>query len=107
MSQLRDLHQEFRSSGAEVLVILGATLEQAQRYAGRLKAPFPVLADPERKVYETFGLEKVYVFIQRTASVIIDKEGVIRYLKRVTNSREWRQESRELLGFVYSLARPL
>ena len=103
MRQLGHLYENFRSVRAEVLVILGDTLDRARKYAEQLSAPFPVLADPDRAVYHRFDLEKAYIFIQRTASVVIDREGVIRYLKRATNPREWRQESRELFGFVDSL----
>ena len=86
-----------------MLVILGDTLDRARKYAERLNAPFPILADPDRAIYQRFDLERVYIFIQRTASVVVDREGVIRYLKRVTNAGAWRQESRELFGFVDSL----
>jgi alkyl hydroperoxide reductase subunit AhpC len=49
------------------------------------KTPFPVLADPDREVYHSFDLEKAHILIQRTASVIVDRHGIIRYLKRATN----------------------
>ena len=47
--------------------------------------PFPVLADPERAVYQRYELVKIFIGIQRTASIIIDQSGVIRYLKRSIN----------------------
>jgi len=46
---------------------------------------------------------KALFLIQRTASVVVDREGVIRYVKRTTNPMTWLQESRELLGFVNRL----
>lgn len=95
--------EDFRKADAEVVVILGDTQERAVKYAEQLKVPFPVLADPERIVYHTFDLDKVAFVIQRTASVIVDREGVIRYIKRAFNTLEWLQESRELLGFVLSM----
>jgi len=78
-------------------------LERAIQYAEQLKVPFPVLADPERAVYHTFALDKVAFVIQRTASVIVDQEGVIRYVKRATNPMTWLQESQELLEFVKAM----
>ena len=95
--------QDFQKADAEVVVILGDTRERAVKYAKQLKVPFPVLADPDRAVYQAFDLEKVAFVIQRTASVIVDREGVIRYIKRAANPMTWLQESRELLEFVINL----
>jgi peroxiredoxin len=99
-TQLGRLAKDFQSANTEVLVILGDTLDRARQYAGALKLPFPVLADPDRQVYERFGLDKAFIVIQRTASVIVDQAGVIRYLRRTANPMTWLQESRELLEVV-------
>lgn len=103
VAQLGRLNQEFQSQGAEVLVILGDTAQQAQRYAEVLHLPFPVLADPDRQVYHQYGLEKALAFVQRTASIIVDRDGVIRYFRSATNPFTWLQESRELLQAVHQL----
>ncbi len=99
------MYRGFQEAGADVLVILGDTPERARKYAELVKAPFPVLADPDRTVYHSFDLEKAYILIQRTASVIVDHHGVIQYLKRATNPQLWREESRELLKTVRGLPR--
>jgi peroxiredoxin Q/BCP len=103
VSQLGKLYEQFNEAGAEVVVILGDTLERAQEYAKLLNLPFPVLSDPERKVYKIYELEKYFLLIQRTASIVIDRNGVVQYLKRTTLPNVWLQESRELLGFVISM----
>ena len=71
----------------------------ARHYADTLKSPFPVLADPDRAVYHRYELDKI-VGIQRTASIIIDQTGIIRYLKRSINPTTWLQESKELVQAV-------
>ena len=86
----------------QVLVILGDTLERAGRYAESLKAPFPVLADPERTIYHKFELQKNFIGIQHTASVIVDPNGVITYIKRAMNPMTWLQESKELIRIILS-----
>ena len=83
-----------------MLVILGDTLERAREYAEQLKLPFPVLSDPERKIYQRFELTKTFIGIQRTASIIVDQNGVIHYIKRATNPMTWLQESKELVEAV-------
>jgi peroxiredoxin len=104
VGQLGRLYPQFQSAGTEILVILGANAEQAKSYAETLHAPFPVLADPDRNVYKLFGLEKALLVIQRTASVIADRHGIVRYIKRVTNPMTWMQESMELVDFIKTLA---
>ena len=93
------MKNEFVKAGAQILIILGDTLERARGYAETLKAPFPVLADPDRAVYHRYELDKI-VGIQRTASIIIDQTGIIRYLKRSINPTTWLQESKELVQAV-------
>ena len=96
------MNNEFVKAGAQILVILGDTLERARGYAETLKTPFPVLADPERDVYHRYELDKNFIGIQRTASVIVDQKGAIGYLKRSVNPMTWLQESKELLQAVRS-----
>jgi len=94
------MNEEFIKAGAQILIILGDTLERARQYAETLKAPFPTLADPDRAVYHRYDLDKIFIGIQRTASIIIDQNGVIRYLKRSINPMTWLQESKELMQAV-------
>jgi len=96
------MNDEFVKAGAQILVILGDNLDRARRFAETLKAPFPVLADPERAVYHRFELDKNFIGIQRTASVIVGPDGAIQYLKRSTNPNTWLLESKELLRAVQS-----
>jgi peroxiredoxin len=103
-AQLGQLYQDFKAVNCEILLILGEPVEKARRYADSLHLPFAVLADPARNVYHQYGLEKAVVFIQRTASIIIDQWGTIRYIKATANTMAWLQESKDLLNKVKSLA---
>ena len=95
--------QQFKDAGAEIIVILGDTMERAQEYVNIVNAPFPILSDPDREVYRMYELEKYFLLLQRTASLVIDHDGVVRYLKRTTLPGVWLQESREIFGFVDSM----
>jgi peroxiredoxin len=75
-------------------------VERAARYGAALHVPFPILADPEHAVYRRFDLDRAYLLIQRTASVVVDRHGRIQYLRRATNPMAWLQESQELLEVV-------
>lgn len=103
VAQLGRMYSQFQEAGAEIVVILGDTLERAREYERAVGAPFPILSDPDRKVYHFYELEKYFQLIQRTASRVIDKDGIVRYLKRTTLPGVWLQESREIFGFVDSM----
>ena len=101
--QLGRLYKDFLNENCEVLLILGAPIEKAKQYAKALHLPFPVLADPERSVYQRYGLDKALLVIQRTASVVVDRNGTIQYLKQVTNPMTWLAESQGLIQVVRKL----
>ena len=100
VAQLVRMNEHFVRAGASILIILGDSQERARKYAETLRVPFPVLADPDRAIYHLYELDKNFLGIQRTASVILDQTGVIRYLKRTLNAMQWLQESKELLRAV-------
>jgi len=102
-AQLGRLYNAFKAENCAILLILAEPVEKAARYAESLHLPFPVLSDPERMVYHQYGLE-IKFFLQRTASIVIDQSGTIRYMRTTTNPLPWLQESRELLAIVKSIA---
>ena len=103
VTQLGRMYDQFREAGAEIIVILGENVEKTREYADAIGLPFPILSDPDRAIYHLYELEKYFLLFQRTASLVIDKQGIVRYLKRTTVTNVWLQESRELFGFVDSL----
>ena len=103
VAQLGRMYEQFKEAGTEVIVILGGGTEKAREYADGIGLPFPILCDPDRAVYNLYELEKYFLLFQRTASLVVDKDGIVRYLKRTTVPNVWLQESRELLGFILSL----
>jgi peroxiredoxin len=86
VASLGRINQELKSLDTEVLVIGGGSPAAATKLGRSLKLPFPVLADADRAVFGSFGLDK-RLFIQRSATVLIDKNGTIRYILRATNPR--------------------
>ena len=57
VAQFGLMYQQFQDAGAEIIVILGDTMERAHQYVQSLNVPFPVLSDPEREVYRIYELE--------------------------------------------------
>ncbi len=97
------LNTDLQAAGSQVLVILGDTLERARGYGEVLHLPFPVLSDPQRAVYHRYGLEKALRLIQRTASIVVDRDGIVRYLSRSVDPTRWLSESRRVLEAVRGL----
>jgi peroxiredoxin len=98
-AQLGRHYPDFQAENTEVLIILGGSIENARAYVDLLKLPFPVLADPERQVYHRYGLHKIFL-LQRSAAMIIDRDGFMRYLRRAVNPLTWLGEFQELLVSV-------
>jgi peroxiredoxin len=78
-------HPEIQAAEFEVLVIGGGSPSDAVRMAHRLHAPFPILADHDRSVYEQYNVDKALAFIQRSATFIVDAGGRIVYAHRSTH----------------------
>ncbi len=83
-ARLAQLYDELQAAHTSVLVIGGGRREDAVHLQGHLHLPFPVLADPERSVYAAYGLDRALHVIQRSATVLIDTQGIICYLNRTT-----------------------
>ncbi len=104
--QFRDLHDQFRQAGAEVLGLSRDSLKSHQGFKANLDLPFELLSDAEEKVCQQFGVIKMKNMygkqvrgIERS-TFVIDAEGVLR--------AEWRgvkvpNHAQEVLDFVRSL----
>jgi len=82
------MSDDLAERGAHALVIGGGTAAAA-RMAGRLlKTPFPILHDPERDVYRAYGFGRRMGVIQQSGTVLVDRDGIIRYAERGLNPFE-------------------
>ena len=79
------LNDQLAASGTSTLVIGPRGRSAAALAAEKLGAPFPVLADPAREAYRSYGFAKSLWVIQQSGWVLLDGDGVIRYLHRSTN----------------------
>ncbi len=78
---MRDDYQEFVKRGVEILVIGPDGPRAFKRYWEEEKMPFPGCADIGSKVAETYQQEVNILKLGRMpAEVIIDKNGIVRYL---------------------------
>ncbi len=85
VASLRRVFDYLQTRGIAVLVVGGGSEQDAARLKATYKLPFPVLADTDRSVYARYGLDKVLFMVQRSASFLIDRAGVVRYIRRATS----------------------
>ncbi|HEY3284658.1 MAG TPA: thioredoxin-dependent thiol peroxidase [Armatimonadota bacterium] len=102
----RDLEAEFRDAGAAVLGVSRDKLSAQKRFAEKYSLPFPLLADTESVVCQTYGVlkeksmyGKKVMGIERT-TFVLDKEGVVR---RIYPKVKVDQHADEVLQFVRGL----
>jgi peroxiredoxin len=54
---LVERYPEYRQRGLDIIVFVESSSEQTHKYFDRLRAPFPIVADVQRTVYQLYGLE--------------------------------------------------
>ena len=65
-----------------VLGINPGSMKSHQKFCNRLGLSFPLLVDADRSVSRAYGVLKAsWMMISRTV-VIVDREGIVRYVKR-------------------------
>jgi peroxiredoxin Q/BCP len=81
MAQLRQDYARFVERGAEVVVVGPDTPGAFQDYWRRENLPFVGLPDPQHSVLKLYGQEvKLFKFGRMPAQVIVDRQGVARYV---------------------------
>jgi peroxiredoxin Q/BCP len=85
---IRDAYDAFRERGAVVLGVSADTRESQTKFKAKYNLPFTVLADPERRAGEAFGVTKPDSNYFERSTFIIDREGnVAKIMRRVDPER--------------------
>ena len=81
MAQLRHDYKKFIEKDAVILVIGPDSEEDFKKYWSENDMPFIGLPDPGHSVLKEYGQEiKIFRFGRMPAQMIIDKEGVLRFV---------------------------
>ena len=65
-----------------VLGINPGSMQSHQKFCDRLALSFPLLVDADRSVSRAYGVLMANWMITNRTVVIVDREGVVRYVKR-------------------------
>ncbi len=81
MAQLRRDYDRFVEKDTEVLVVGPEDADAFQEYWSEHDLPFQGLPDPKHAVLKLYGQEiKLFKFGRMPAQVIVDKEGIARFV---------------------------
>jgi len=97
---LRDNYALLKKHGFEVLGVSPDSVDKHARYAEKFKLPFTLIADPDHKIIEKFGVwgeknmyGRKYMGLLRTSFVINEKGEIMKIFKK----RRVRQHAEEII----------
>jgi len=59
VAQLRRSRKSFEKAKAQIVLVGMGTPAESAEFAARYDVPFPIVADPEKKLYRKFGLKQM------------------------------------------------
>jgi peroxiredoxin len=59
VAQLRLKKQHFDQAGAQVVLVGMGSPEESAAFEMKFNIPFPLISDPKRQLYQSFGLKKI------------------------------------------------
>jgi peroxiredoxin Q/BCP len=81
---IRDAWGEFQRAGAEVFGISADSVASHEKFKAKYELPFPLLADPEHKLGEPYGVGQEGKNSYERSTFVIDADGnVARIMRRV------------------------
>ena len=96
---IRDAWAEFQRAGAEVFGISADTTASHERFRSKYSLPFPLLADPEHKLAEPYGVGQEGKNSYERSTFVIDAEGnITRIMRRVNPDRHADEVLQALAG---------
>ena len=66
INQLINQFSDFEKQEIQIITFFAASKEEISEYAGKQKAPFPIIPDPNLKIYKKYGVEKSSLGMIRT-----------------------------------------
>ena len=85
---IRDAWSEFEQAGAEVFGISADTVASHEKFKAKYSLPFPLLADPEHTLGESYGVAQEGKNSYERSTFVIDAEGNLTKIMRRVNPDE-------------------
>lgn len=94
---LRDGYSAIQETGAVVLGVSADDEKSHAAFAQKYQLPFSILADPDKKIIQAYGVKMAVLGIAKRWTFIIDKGGVIRHIISDVDTGKHDQQVLELL----------
>ena len=88
--------------GVTVLIVGPPGLAGAQQFKTERQVPFAVLSDTGNAAHRAFGFKRRLLVLKDSGVVLIDRQGIVRYIRRNKDPRQSMSEV-ELLNYVDQL----
>jgi peroxiredoxin Q/BCP len=82
---LRDGFAEIKAAGAVILGVSADSSQSHEAFAEKFHLPFSILADPDRRIIEAYGVKWPLLGIAKRVTFLIDRQGIVR--KVITDIR--------------------
>jgi peroxiredoxin Q/BCP len=73
-----EMYEKFKELNAEVIGVSADKLSAQERFAQKYNAPFPLVADPELKIINAYGVLSETGKSASRVTFVIDENGVVR-----------------------------
>ena len=94
---LRDGFAAIQAAGAVILGVSADTSQSHKAFAEKYHLPFSILADPDKRIIEAYGVKMPIVGFAKRVSFLIDRQGIIRKVIRDTRTKDHDQQVLALL----------
>ena len=76
----RDLYQDFKGAGAEVVGVSGDSQESHAAFIAEHRLPYSLLSDGNRALRKAFGVPHILGRLSGRSTFVIDPQGIIRFV---------------------------
>ena len=84
-----------------VLGVSADTTQSHKAFAEKFHLPFSILADPDRRIIETYGVKMPLLGMAKRITVLIDRQGIVR--KVITDVRT-KDHDQQVLALLKTLS---
>lgn len=95
---LRDNYKDLLAKGFAIVGVSADSEKSHQKFAGKYDLPFPLIADPEKKIIKDYGVlgkkklyGKISMGLHRTTFIIDEKGFIEKIIKKVDTKNHSRQ----------------
>jgi peroxiredoxin Q/BCP len=89
MCQYRDQFEEFEGVEAVLLGISPQDVDSHERWIAKRALPFPLLADTEKTVIDTYGVRGFGPILVKRSTFVIDRDGIVRHRRSASVGMTW------------------